>query len=286
MNIDTIAGSGLSEFQRRVLCYSEPTTSQLTGVALTFSPGKIMVDSMVLRNISLPDQQRTEFEWVITATANAMPNTTYYFREWGAAANNLDIGMTYPSLTTAGVLPIKLSGFNVAREGKRIRLEWSTASEQNNDRFEVQRSSDGTTWKTIASIKGKGNSAASSAYKAYDEDPLSGTNFYIIRQYDLDGQSSKSGIKMIKMSRSASVISIFPNPSNSGVNFSIENKGISNMEATLTNLNGSIVHQEIFKNVPANSINKLNLAQQPAPGVYILKLKSTELSESVKIVIE
>ena len=97
----------------------EPTTAQLNGIALTFVPGKIMVDSMVLKNYNLPDQRRTEFEWAIKGTANTATNTTYYFRQWGSTANNLDVGQTYPSLTTAAVLPISLTAFNVTRDGNR-----------------------------------------------------------------------------------------------------------------------------------------------------------------------
>ena len=133
------------------------------------------------------------------ATPNMTPNTTYYFREWGSTANNLDIGMTYPTLITSVVLPIKLTGFTVSREDKKIKLQWVTASEQNNDRFEIQRSSDGRTWKTIANIKGHGTTTASNTYKAYDESPLSGINYYVIKQYDVDGHSYLSDVKFVRM---------------------------------------------------------------------------------------
>lgn len=287
-NIDTVAGSnpfmisGTSAF----VVQAEPTTAQLTGVALTFVPGKINVDSLVLKNYNLPDQRRTEFEWAITATPNIVPNTTYYFREWGSTASNLDIGMTYPSLLTAGVLPIKLSGFTVSREDKRVKLEWSTASEQNNDRYEIQRSSDGKTWSTIASIKGQGTTAASNTYKVYDDSPLSGLNYYVIKQYDVNGHSYQSEVKILRMPDVKSIIFVSPNPSRSGINFSIVNRGASNVEATVTTMNGNIIHRELFNNVQPNSINKLNLKQQPAPGVYILKLKAEGLSESIKVIIE
>jgi hypothetical protein len=264
----------------------EPTTAQLAGVALPFVPGKIMVDSMVLKGYSLAYQQRTEFEWAIIATSNIVPNTTYYFREWGATANNLDIGMTYPSLLTAGVLPIKLSGFTVSREDNRVKLEWSTASEQNNAWFEIQRSSDGKTWNTIANVKGQGTTAASNAYKVYDDSPLSGLNYYVIKQYDVNGHSYQSEVKILRMPNLKSIIFVSPNPSRSGINFSIVNRGASNVEATVTSMNGNIIHRELFNNVQPNSINKLNLKQQPAPGVYILKLKAEGLSESIKVIIE
>ncbi|MEP7107708.1 MAG: T9SS type A sorting domain-containing protein [Ferruginibacter sp.] len=286
-NIDTLEGSNafMISTSSAFVVQDEPTTAQLTGVALPFSAGKIMVDSAILR-INLPTQQRTECEWVIKGTTNIAPNTTYFFRQWGAAANNLDIGMTYPSLTTAVVLPIKLNGFTVSRENNKVRVQWATASEQNNDRFDIQRSSDGSSWATIASVKGKGTSAVSNTYSIYDERPLSGNNYYVIKQFDLDGHFSLSEVKFTKMPKAKSIISVYPNPSRTAINFSIVNSGASNVEAVLTNVNGSIVHHEIFKTVPANANIKLNLLKKPAPGVYVLKLNADGLSESVKVVIE
>jgi hypothetical protein len=286
-NIDTTAGSnpfviaGVSAF----VTQAEPTSAQLTGVAYTFAPGKIMVDSMLLENYDLADQQRTEFEWAIKSTSNILPNTTYYFRQWGAT-QTIDGANTYPSLITAGVLPIKLTGFAVSREDKKVRLEWGTTSEQNNIRFEIQRSSDGRTWKTIANVTGHGTTTALNNYKVYDERPLSGINYYIIKQYDVDNHSYLSDIRSVKMPEVKTIISVYPNPAHSAVNFSIVNKGASNIEATLTNINGSIIHQEIFKSVPANTINKLNLGHQPAKGIYILKLKAEGFSESTRVIIK
>ncbi|MEP6926403.1 MAG: T9SS type A sorting domain-containing protein [Ginsengibacter sp.] len=289
-DIDTLPGVNAFMIAKTsaFVVQDEPTTAQLPNpVALTFAPGKVMVDSMVLKNYSLADQRRTEVEWTLTGTANTAPSTTYYFREWGSTANPLDIGMTYPSLTTAAVLPIKLTSFTVSREDKKIRLQWVTASEQNNDHFEIQRSSDGRTWKTIANIKGHGTTTASNSYKTYDENPLNGINYYVIKQYDIDGHYHQSDVKSLRMTTGArSIISISPNPSHAGINFSLANENASNVEVTLTNLSGSVIHHEVIKNVQANAINKLNLQQQPTPGVYILKLKADGLLESAKVVIE
>ena len=265
---------------------AEPTTAQLAGTAgYTFAPGKIMVDSASLQNDSLANANRTEFEWAITSTPNVIPNTTYYFRQWGQT-QALDGANTYPSLITAGVMPVKLTGFTVSREDKKVKLEWVTASEQNNARFEIQRSSDGRSWQSIANIKGHGNTAASNAYEAYDDNPLSGINYYIIKQYDVDGHSYQSDVKFLRMPGVKPIISVYPNPAHSGVNFSIVNKEANNVDAILTNVNGTIIHHEIFNSVTANTINRLNLKQQPAPGMYILKIKAEGLSESVRVVIE
>jgi hypothetical protein len=284
-NIDTIAGSkpfviaAISSF----VVQAEPTSEQLTGMALTFSQGKMMVDSMLLANYSLPDQRRTEFEWAIRSTSNIIPNTTYYFRQWGTTAN---VTSAYPSLITAGVLAVRLTGFTVNREDKKIRLEWVTNSEANNDRFEIQRSSDGKTWKTIAGIAGHGSNTLSSTYKVYDESPLSGMNYYMIKQYNSDGHFYFSQVKFLKMPESKSILSVYPNPAHSAITFSVFNKTVANVEAVLADMNGNIIHRETFKSIPANIPGKLNMQHQPAPGVYILKLNGKGFSESSRVVVE
>ena len=262
----------------------EPTTQQLTSPHdPNFTPGQVIVSSEKLPAFTVGSNFGTEYEYVIKPTANLLPSTTYYFR---VDAANYPAADPLPSLTTSGVLPIKLSGFTVSREDKRVKLEWKTASEQNNARFEIQRSSDGKTWSTISSIKGQGTTTASNTYKVYDDSPLSGINYYVIKQYDVDGHSYLSDVKFVRMADIKSIISVSPNPSRSGINFSILNRGASNVEAIVTTMNGNTIHREIFNNVQPNSINKLNLKQQPAPGVYILKLKAEGLSESVRVVIE
>ncbi|MEO6638560.1 MAG: T9SS type A sorting domain-containing protein [Ginsengibacter sp.] len=287
-NIDTLPGNRpfmLSKVSAFVV-QDEPTTAQLSGIALAFVPGKIMVDSMVLKNYSLPDQRRTEFEWAIKGTANTLTNTTYYFRHYGSTASNLDVGQTYPSLTTATVLPISFTSFIVTKDGSNVKLEWKTSSEQNNDRFEIQRSTDATKWTAITTVNGNGTSSESHTYQAYDYSPVRGLNYYRINQYDLDGRSHISDIKALRISGGKTLVTVSPNPSRAGINFRIASEAASNVAATLSTMNGKTIHREVINNVQPNSITKLNLQQQPAPGVYILKLKAEGLSESIKVIIE
>jgi Secretion system C-terminal sorting domain len=265
---------------------AEPTTAQLTDASgYSFATGKTMVDSVSLQNYALIPSQRTEFEWTIKSTSALVPNTIYYFRQWGIT-QSLDPSNTYPSLVTAGLLPIKMSGFTALRENKNVKLQWTTSSEQNNTRFEIQRSSDGRTWTTITSINGNGTGAASTTYKAYDQNPLSGVSYYVIKQFNADGHSYLSDIKLVKMPEIKGIILVTPNPSHSGISFRISNISASNVDASVINMNGLLVHREIINSIQPNSINKLSMKEQLSPGVYILRLKSETLSQSTQLVIE
>src|SRR5690606_19785098 len=60
-------------------------------------------------------------------------------------------------------------------------------SESFSDRFEVQRSENGSTFIAIGSVPAAGSSAIPIDYSFTDDDPAQGTNYYRLRQIDLDG---------------------------------------------------------------------------------------------------
>ncbi|MDB5190544.1 MAG: type sorting protein [Segetibacter sp.] len=263
-----------------------PTTSQLTGNSYPFVPGKVMTTDTVLKGVAIPQSQRSEFEWAILGTASTKPNMDYYFRHWGSTSNNLPPGASYPTLTTGATLPMKLTGFLVKHDGRRIRIEWTTANEQDNDRFEIERSANGRSWQIVSTVKAKGTSSAATNYSAFDNSPINGINYYRLKQYDLDGKSTLSEVRSVKLGDAKYIVTVTPNPARSAINFKLENHSPANILAVLCDANGKIVHSETFKNVQANGLNKLNLKQQPTTGIYILTLKAEGLSESSKVVFQ
>lgn len=286
VNIGTFTGKAfILASSINTVTQNQATTSQITGNAYTYYPGKMMVTDSVAVGVFIPPSNRTEIEWAIIGTNNTLPGATYYFRHWGATANNLPPGATYASLTTGATLPIKLSGFSVTGEGAKVKLQWSTESEQNNDRFEVERSANGRTWETISTVKGKGTFSSTTNYSAYDNSPLKGTNYYRLQQYDINGKSAFSDVKSLKFGTVKTVVSVSPNPARGIINFKLENESAKSVLAILSDANGKIIYQQTFKDVQANTFNKLNL-QQPTAGIYILKLKGDGLSESIKVVVQ
>ena len=261
----------------------EPTTQQLSAPHYTtFQAGKVIVSSEKLPASTVGDNSGTEYEWVIKPTANLVASRTYYFR---VNAAEYKTGMSFPAVTTAATLPIKLSAFSATGEGSKVKLQWSTESEQNNDRFDVQRSVDGRTWETISSVKGKGTISSTSNYTTYDNSPLKGITYYRLQQYDINGKSTASDVKSFRLGAIKTLVSVSPNPARAGINFKFLNEGAKNVLAVLSDANGKVVYQQTFKEVQANALHKLNL-QQPAPGIYILKLKGEGLLESIKVVVQ
>src|SRR5262249_3785882 len=85
-------------------------------------------------------------------------------------------------------LPVELIAFIAERHGEKNDLDWTTASEINNDYFAVQRSSDGKSFSDCGIVQGAGNSATQTIYTFSDDRPLqSPVSYYRLKQVDFDG---------------------------------------------------------------------------------------------------
>lgn len=92
------------------------------------------------------------------------------------------------------VLPIELSQFNANILDDNVVLKWTTESETNNDYFSIERSSDGNDWTLISIVKSLKESHSSIHYSSYDFSPINGLSYYRLKQTDVDGTSTYSGI--------------------------------------------------------------------------------------------
>ncbi|MBP6642326.1 MAG: T9SS type A sorting domain-containing protein [Flavobacteriales bacterium] len=91
-------------------------------------------------------------------------------------------------------LPIELLSFEGETQGTTNHLTWSTATERNNDHFDLERSADGQSFIRIGSLPGVGNSQQVTDYALIDERPLQGLNYYRLKQVDLDGTATYSNV--------------------------------------------------------------------------------------------
>jgi hypothetical protein len=88
---------------------------------------------------------------------------------------------------SAAPLPVQLISFDAKKLEKQVLLRWSTASENKNSHFEIERSADALNFRNIGMVMGSGQSSSMVNYSITDEQPLSGTNYYRMKQVDLNG---------------------------------------------------------------------------------------------------
>jgi len=122
---------------------------------------------------------------------------------------------TLGSTTMNNPLPIELLTFEASKKSEEaVLLEWSTASETNNDFFELEKSVDGVAFETIGQVQGAGNSSRKLEYDFVDNAPVEGWNYYRLRQVDFDGTSTYSEIRQLlfEPGNKNSKIVVWPNP--------------------------------------------------------------------------
>ncbi len=123
------------------------------------------------------------------------------------------------------VLPVELIDFKSIAKDEGIQLLWQTASETNNEGFEIQLSSDFETWQMIDFVEGQGTTSDKQQYTYLDKTPNDGVNYYRLKQIDLDGRFEFSDI--IKAERTSKIpntsLVVFPNPVDHILNYQMAN---------------------------------------------------------------
>ncbi|MBK7885643.1 MAG: T9SS type A sorting domain-containing protein [Chitinophagaceae bacterium] len=164
---------------------------------------------------------------------------------WGVNALDDCCGsgnLTISSFLAPGViLPVKMTSFTAKPVGKLIQLSWMTATEANSDRYEIERSTDGSKFEKIGTLKAAGNSTQNQQYAFNDFAPINDANYYRLRQVDKDATATYSKIVMVKFSNAAA-ITAYPNPAKDMININIGAVKMSQKETiSLFNIQGKLL---------------------------------------------
>ncbi|MCX6275140.1 MAG: hypothetical protein NTV09_08025 [Bacteroidetes bacterium] len=121
-------------------------------------------------------------------------------------------------------LPIVLLHFDAEQTiDGTVLTSWATASEINNDHFEVERSLNGNeNFKSIGNVKGygAGTTTQNHYYSLRDQEECTGVKYYRLKQVDIDGHFTYSNTVAVRCKEKNEVVSVYPNPSNTKINVS------------------------------------------------------------------
>jgi hypothetical protein len=133
-------------------------------------------------------------------TANANDGALMNFALSGTTSN-----FTAHTLL-AGPLPVTLTRFTAARSGNEAVLQWETATEEHTRDFIIERSDDGKNYTEIGSVSAAGNSQTTLDYSYTDPQPLQNSNFYRLKQVDLDGNFVYSTVRVLSFPTTSRLI--------------------------------------------------------------------------------
>ncbi|HYJ37040.1 MAG TPA: T9SS type A sorting domain-containing protein [Chitinophagaceae bacterium] len=196
------------------------------------------------------------------------------------------VGSVYASNLTGGgfapmsTLPVTFANFYVSRVNNDILIRWATATENNNNHFEVERSFDGRDWSTIATIAAVGNSSQLNQYSFTDKNMKTSFAYYRIKQVDNDGRFTFTVVRSIKNAENNNGIEIFAAKNKTVTILFQEMKSTASVK--IFNLNGQAVMQQTYQQ---SAYITLRLGDA-IPGVYVVHVTDeNNQSQSKKIIL-
>lgn len=186
-------------------------------------------------------------------------------------------------------LPVECLAFQATATENGTLLTWSTATEENNDRFELERSLNGVDFEQIATIQGNGTTISRSDYEYQDATALASTMYYYrLKQIDLDGQFEYAcDIISVETNRgkNTTISSPFPNPVKSITTLSITVPQVQGIYLQLINLHGQVVSEQRTTLQPGTQNLAIDLSRLAA-GEYQLVIQLEGMERIVRKIIK
>lgn len=187
---------------------------------------------------------------------------------------------------SSGPLPIELLRFTGALNGNEVDLDWSTATETNNDYFIIERAGADGVASEIGMVDGAGNSHALIEYAFVDKTPLPGANYYRLRQVDFNGTFSYSNWVFVNFEPDDHYVRLYPNPAATGeVQAELINYRGKTVLVRVTDAFGRIISEETTAPQEWSSVLRLDLSQQ-ASGFYNVQVVCGNDVRNMKLLVK
>ena len=173
---------------------------------------------------------------------------------------------------------------------KKVLCTWATASETNNNYFNVERSEDAVNFENIGTVKGAGNSNTIRNYQFIDNisrhlhiSPSPPFLYYRLRQTDFDGSNTLSETRALSFGKiQKENLNLFYE--NDKPVLRIESSGYHKINACLYNLSGQQLW--LLSEVLPEGISYIDIDGGIAAGIYLLRIELEDRTEHVKVLIK
>jgi len=172
-----------------------------------------------------------------------------------------------------GPLPLTLTNVLAYTKNENIAVEWTVENESGTKSYQLEKSADGSTFRTSGSLAAINNGQANN-YSWLDRQPLAGYNYYRIKSVGFNGQQQYSKVVKVWEGSAKSGISVYPNPSRNGIiHLLFNNQPAGKYVIRLINKSGLVAASKQIQRINAGqSSEDLLMDQYTAHGVYRLEI--------------
>jgi Secretion system C-terminal sorting domain len=241
---------------------------------------------------AITDLRLTLFGSVVgTAGVNAGTVTIPQVNRTALTMANLTNSFYISSINLlASPLPIELLKFTATKCNNDVCLDWTTATETNNDYFTVEKSTDGIYFEEVSVVDGAGNSTTVLNYSSLDDEPYQGVSYYRLKQTDFNGSISYSNVEEINFNGNTADFSlnVYPNP-NDGSAFNLmvnANKGEEVLVVVYDATGKETYSKVIITNDSGENIYAIDPSNKLAAGMYLIIATSKQSMFSKKMIVK
>ncbi|MEO6734084.1 MAG: DUF2341 domain-containing protein [Ferruginibacter sp.] len=211
-----------------------------------------------------------------TATPVNLQGSTSINFTIDAAAASIKSNRFRIVFNTPIVLPVNFSHVKAWQHGDDIAVRWKVENQLNVQRYEVEKSTDGSNFTKVNSQPVTNNSA-SVTYNWLDTDAVAGDNFFRIRNVDVNGTVAYSTVVKVTMGKGLGSISVYPNPVTGNVmNLQLKNIAAGQYSMRLLNPIGQVLLVNNFLHTGGNAAKKIMLSNQIVKGLYTLEITAPD----------
>jgi hypothetical protein len=225
-------------------------------------------------------------DWTIVAPCffGFAPQTVY------PAACNAYVGGLNVNLTNLGLVtnvcnltgplcPVELSSFASKAQGRTVVLNWSTKTEKNSDRFEVERSlAANTSWSVVGTVKASVLSNSTKSYSYSDTKLQTGNYQYRLKMVDNDGSFSYSSIEAAEVTipKDFALNQNYPNPFNPSTKIDYQVPVDAKVILEVYNITGQKVMELVNQEKEAGYYSVNFGTTKLASGIYIYRMVASD----------
>lgn len=213
--------------------------------------------------------------------------TFYYGVSIGADKNSCVANMDLCAAKYAQVTPVELTAFTAISQNQQVTLNWSTATELNNNGFEVQRSAPNSDFITVGFVKGAGTTTEQKEYSYTDKNLSNGLYTYRLKQIDYNGSFEYSDAIEVDV-RSLNNYSLeqnYPNPFNPTTKIGYVLSEKANVKIIVTNTIGEQI-AVLVNQTQEQGYHQLTFDANNLPsGIYFYSLQTDNFSETRKMLL-
>ena len=214
--------------------------------------------------------------WVSNINVTAGQKYILMLDNWSAtsAPYTLSWQLSGGASLNCALLPIELISFTGVNKTDYNLIEWITASEKNNDYFEVERSLDAITWEVIYKTPGKNTRHQNTLYQFEDYTFTGNTfNYYRLKQTNLTGSFDYSSVISVEAAKGLEtrIDNMHPNPTSGDLYFDFYTTERGEALVQIIDFTGKNVHEETT-HIEAGKNTLSTSADGIKNGIYLHKI--------------